>query len=233
MFSRTIIYLDVAAVGSSIDSSQMWCPWVVQVGHPNLRASWELMLTEPVLANSKVLFTICSTNAIRAGMSTILFVFIASLILSSIGIKSTRNCKLQTHYSIEVWVPSGSIWELKPYWARKVSASSLPSEILSSTVSTIRLHALSGCLGMSESATAHCQRTVPSFSSTFAGGSWGPLSHCTFQIPEALNLGGIVMLGNQDMLEKSVFPKEFKPCMSLDLLLQAINLAVQLGVFPL
>jgi hypothetical protein len=31
----------------------------------------------------------------------------------------------------------------------------------------------------------------------------------------ALNLGGIVMLGNQDMLEKSVFLKEFKPCMSL------------------
>jgi hypothetical protein len=31
----------------------------------------------------------------------------------------------------------------------------------------------------------------------------------------ALNLGGTVMLGNQDMLEKSVFPKEFKPCMSL------------------
>uniref|UniRef100_A0A2N9EY37 Uncharacterized protein n=1 Tax=Fagus sylvatica TaxID=28930 RepID=A0A2N9EY37_FAGSY len=31
----------------------------------------------------------------------------------------------------------------------------------------------------------------------------------------ALNLDGTVMLGNQDMLEKSVFPKEFKPCMSL------------------
>jgi hypothetical protein len=30
-----------------------------------------------------------------------------------------------------------------------------------------------------------------------------------------LELGGTIMLGNQDMLEKSVFPKEFKPCMSL------------------
>uniref|UniRef100_A0A2N9J791 Integrase catalytic domain-containing protein n=1 Tax=Fagus sylvatica TaxID=28930 RepID=A0A2N9J791_FAGSY len=31
----------------------------------------------------------------------------------------------------------------------------------------------------------------------------------------ALNLGGTIILGNHDILEKSVFPKEFRPCMSL------------------
>ena len=32
-----------------------------------------------------------------------------------------------------------------------------------------------------------------------------------FSKSRALNLGGTVMLGNQDMLEKSMFSKEFKP----------------------
>uniref|UniRef100_A0A2N9EK42 Uncharacterized protein n=1 Tax=Fagus sylvatica TaxID=28930 RepID=A0A2N9EK42_FAGSY len=43
------------------------------------------------------------------------------------------------------------------------------NEKSSSTVSTIRLHSLSGYLEMSESATAHCRRMVPSSGSTFAG----------------------------------------------------------------
>uniref|UniRef100_A0A2N9GLM9 Uncharacterized protein n=1 Tax=Fagus sylvatica TaxID=28930 RepID=A0A2N9GLM9_FAGSY len=85
----------------------------------------------------------------------------------------------------------------------------------SSTVSTILLHSLSGYLEMSGLAMVHCRHRVPSFGSTFADGSWGLLSHCIFSNSGALNLGGTVMLGNQDMLEKFVFPKEFKPCMSL------------------
>uniref|UniRef100_A0A2N9I1A8 Uncharacterized protein n=1 Tax=Fagus sylvatica TaxID=28930 RepID=A0A2N9I1A8_FAGSY len=92
MFSRTIIYLDVAAAGSSIDLLTNTAPLSSPSRSFKSCAPWELVLSEPTLADSKVLFAICSTNAIRAGMSTILFVFTASSILSSTRIKSTRNC---------------------------------------------------------------------------------------------------------------------------------------------
>uniref|UniRef100_A0A2N9G6Y7 Uncharacterized protein n=1 Tax=Fagus sylvatica TaxID=28930 RepID=A0A2N9G6Y7_FAGSY len=107
MFSRTIIYLDVAAAGSSIDSLTNTAPLSSPSRSFKSCAPWELVLSEPVLADSKVLFAICSTNAIRAGMSTILFVFTASSTLSSTRIKFHKELQLQTHYSIEVWVLQG------------------------------------------------------------------------------------------------------------------------------
>ena len=59
-----------------------------------------------------------------------------------------------------------------------------PSNGRSSLVrNTIRLRAQSGYLGKFESATVHCQHMAPSSSSTFAGGLWGLLSHCTFRTP--------------------------------------------------
>ena len=138
MFSRTTIssyssYLDVTATGSSIEFSQIWRPWVVQVGHSSLvhlgslcylswpqlipsglcSITWESLLPFLVVLgyhlnfslffSTRVLFAICPTNAIRAGMSTIFFVFTAFSIFSSTGIKSAKN-HLQTYHSIKVWV---------------------------------------------------------------------------------------------------------------------------------
>uniref|UniRef100_A0A2N9E3V7 Uncharacterized protein n=1 Tax=Fagus sylvatica TaxID=28930 RepID=A0A2N9E3V7_FAGSY len=161
----------------------------------------------------------CSANAIRAVMSTIFFVLqgiLNPLILSPTGIQVNKGTAFVT-------LSSGR--------RRYLPAPS--NERSSSAVSTIRLHALSGCLGMSESAMAHCRRMVPSSGSTFAGGSWGLLFPLYFSNSGALNLGGIVMLGNQDMLEEVCVPERVQTLYEPDLLLQAINLAVQLGVFPL
>jgi hypothetical protein len=58
--------------------------------------SWLSSCTPSSFFSTRVLFAICSTNAFRAGMSSIFFVFTASSILSSTRIKSTRNCNCKS-----------------------------------------------------------------------------------------------------------------------------------------
>uniref|UniRef100_A0A2N9IP14 Uncharacterized protein n=1 Tax=Fagus sylvatica TaxID=28930 RepID=A0A2N9IP14_FAGSY len=228
MFSRTIIYLDVAAAGSSVDFSQIWHPLSSPSRSFKSCAPWELVLSEPTLADSKVLFAICSTNAIRAGMS-IIFLCLPPhpSILSSTGIKSTRNCnckptirskygffRVSTKILIISFSSRGGRARGRHFFstAGRILKKCLPAPSngrSSSAVNTIRPMPIKGALEsldhqgfivcvLGHLPAVHLQvnhRVVPPIVTSQSFGT--------------LNLGGIVMLGNQDMLEKSVFRKSF------------------------
>uniref|UniRef100_A0A2N9FUD8 Uncharacterized protein n=1 Tax=Fagus sylvatica TaxID=28930 RepID=A0A2N9FUD8_FAGSY len=166
MFSRTIIYLDVAAaVGITWESLP---PLPVVLGyHLKLPPRFSLRGSSLQSAQLMPLGLACPPSSLSSPHPRF-FLQQESSPQGTVIAKPTIRSKSNR---------SGAIWELNPLLSQGRYPPAPSNEKSSSTVSTIRLHSLSGYLEMSESATAHCRRMVPSSGSTFAGGSWGLLSH--------------------------------------------------------
>uniref|UniRef100_A0A2N9FJL7 Uncharacterized protein n=1 Tax=Fagus sylvatica TaxID=28930 RepID=A0A2N9FJL7_FAGSY len=197
VFLRTIIYLDVAtAVGITWESLP---PLPVVLGyHLKLPSRFSLRGSSLQSAQLMPLGLACPPSS---------FVFIASLILSSIGIKFTRNCNCKPIIRLKYgfFRVSTKILIIS-FSSRRGHARgrhfSPPLGVFSENLAALLLHSL----------TVKAGAIFRQYICRWIMGSPLPLY---FSNSGALNLGGTVMLGNQDMLEKSVFPKEFKPCMSL------------------